>query len=226
MLLGLAIGLALVHWPVTTRQGINGQVFVRRIPLWVKVAEFLVRDHHYRNLARTITASAEGPQEKVLAIFEWTRTHLRHQPPELPMVDDHVYSIIVRGYGTSDQFADVFTTLCTSAGIPGTIDRVSEPSGDHLYLAMVQLNGSWYPLDPYRGVYFQHEDGRLVSLEELIKDPSLLVTTRCGVPVPEVEYEQFIHLGLEEGFRSLRPANQIPWKRLWQELVRGFRIIS
>jgi len=217
------IGLILAQWPVTARQGINGQVFVRRIPLWVKVAEFLVRDHHYRNLARTITASAEGPQEKVLAIFEWTRTHLRHQPPDLPIVDDHVYSIIVRGYGTSDQFADVFTTLCAYAGIPATMDRVSEPSGDRLYLAMVRLNDRWYPLDPYHGVYFQHEDGRLVSLEELIKDPRLLAITQRGVPAAEVEYGKFIRSGLGESFHALRPASQMPWTRLWQELVRGFQ---
>lgn len=219
--LGGAWGVA--WWPTSISQGINGAISEIRLPLWVKATEFVVRDYHYRRLARQITRRLASPQEKALAIVEWTRAHLRPQPRELPTVDDHVYSIIVRGYGTSDQFADVVSTLCAYAGIPAMMNKLSAPGGDRLYVTLVQVDGRWCPLDPYHGVLFQHEDGRLASLEELTRDPGVLASTRRGPADPWIDYGKFIRPGLEVSTRSPRPYNHMPWTRVWQEMTRGFR---
>ena len=219
----LAVGLLGLAWlPVTTRQGIDGKVSRIRLPLWVKTAEFLVRDYHYRRLAQTITGRAGTPQEKVLVIFEWVRSNLRPQPRELRVVDDHIYTIIVRGYGTPDQFADVMATLCAYAGVPAMRRLVAGSSGRRLNVTMVRIDGRWCPFDPYRGVFFQHPDGRFVSLEELINDPRLLVTSRRGSPEDSVDYGVFIRPGLGVNFNSPRPYNQMPWIRLWQMLAQRF----
>ncbi len=217
LLLGAAIGLA--WWPVVTRQGINGVVMSRRVPLWVKATRFVTRDSQCRRLAHAITKKVSGDQEKVMAIFEWTRAHLRHQPAELPIMDDHIYSIIERGYGIADQYADVFTTLCAYAGVPATMVKLSHPLDGKLYLAAVKLERRWCLLDPYRGVYFQHPDGRMVSIDELIRQPELLTATQRGAGTPPVNYGRFIHPGLDINVSSLRPYEQMPWSRLWREIV-------
>ena len=52
-----------------------------------------------------------------MEIFIWTCENIRKQPDGLPVIDDHVWHIIIRGYGEPDQSSDVFTTLCNYAGI-------------------------------------------------------------------------------------------------------------
>src|SRR5439155_1421733 len=58
-LVGAAVSLAIIAWlPVTTRQGINFEVAVRQVPLYLKVFEFLDRNTQYRQLATEITHGA------------------------------------------------------------------------------------------------------------------------------------------------------------------------
>ena len=218
----LAAGLCGIAawWPVTTRQGVNGQVAVIRLPLWVKTAEFLIRDYHDRRLAHEIVRGVAHDQEKVMALLAWTRAALHPQPPDLPVVDDHVYSIIVRGYGAPDQFADVLATLCVYAGIPAVRNRVTSAQGRRsLSLTLVRVEGRWCPIDPYHGVYFQHPDGRLLSWPELAEDPVLVRSAYRGPVAPPVEYGQFIRPGISLSVESPRPSNQIPWVRVWQEIT-------
>jgi hypothetical protein len=56
-------------------------------------------------------------QQKAKAIFEWKIKHIVKQPPQLPVIDDHPWHIIVRGYGMADQMADVFAVLSNYAGL-------------------------------------------------------------------------------------------------------------
>ena len=211
MLLCGAVGLGLAQWPLTTRQGINGTVFTTAIPLWVKGAEFLIRDHHQRRLAREISAGATTPQEKVMTIFHWTHRHIRPQPRSWPVIDDHVYAVIVRGYGTADQSADVLTTLCAYAGIPATLMKLEDAAGQRLYLGVVRLNGRWCPLDPYHGVYFQDSAGALLSIEELANAPSRLVVGRRGALEPAIDYAKFIRAGMPfQPPRVIRPYAHMP----------------
>lgn len=238
-LLALVAFGALSWWPVTTRQGIDFVVTVQRIPLWVKTSEFLARDYRYRQLAdRIVQGSVRGSdQQKTMAIFHWTLSHLRHQPEGWPVVDDHVYSIIVRGYGTNDQFADVFTTLCAYAGVPATLVKLVSADRAIWYMGGVRLDGQWCVFDPYWGVYFEHPGGRPVSLQELIDDPVLLRTTQRGpgvgllrastppAPIPvsggaeaPVDYAKFVRAGVSLAPQAIRPHAHMPWMRLLQEL--------
>ena len=217
------IGLTgLASWPVTTRQGINGVVSAQRIPLWVKASEFLARDYHYRQLVRRLLQGQEraSDQRKVMVLFRWTASQLRHQPKGWLVVDDHVYSIIVRGYGTADQFADVFTTLCTYAGVPATLVKLMSADRAIRYMGSVRLAGEWCLFDPYWGVYFEHPDGRPVSWRELAGHPALLDSTRHGPSEAPVDEAAFIQGGVSLDSQAIRPYAQMPWMRLLQEFRR------
>lgn len=135
--------------PVSTRQGINYEVTSRQMPLYVKAAAFIHRDFEYRDLSRRITNGIEGHRERIEAIYGWTLKNIREIPPGFPIVDDHIWDIIVRRYGASDQMADVFTTLASYAGYEAFWDnlRSEKTGGGLLTLAFVKVGKKWYAFD-------------------------------------------------------------------------------
>lgn len=83
------LGLALSSWLVlssraTTRQGVNFRVQALEIPLYLKLLDFFVRDRHYGEIAERITKGVKGDEEKVQAVFEWTRKHILPIPAGMP----------------------------------------------------------------------------------------------------------------------------------------------
>ena len=46
-------------------------------------------------------------KKKTLKIFIWTHKNIRKAPEGLPVIDDHVWHTIIRGYGINDQSSDV-----------------------------------------------------------------------------------------------------------------------
>jgi hypothetical protein len=115
--IGLAALIAVANVPTTTYQGVNFVVSARTLPAYVKALDFADRDANYKGLARQIAGRAvlrRGAAARCLRLDarEYPRHALR-----IPVVDDHVWHIIIRGYGEDDQKADVFTTLLTYAGM-------------------------------------------------------------------------------------------------------------
>ncbi len=76
--------------PVSTSQGINYEVSVHQVPLYLKTFDFLYRSRHYQILAHETSGSASTETERVLAIFDWTQRHVRQTPPGWTVVDDHI----------------------------------------------------------------------------------------------------------------------------------------
>ena len=133
LLIGIALLTAMIvllNIKVTTRQGVNYQVHTIRIPLYLKILDFMDRHYNYKQLVQRIIKNEHDKQERVMKIFSWTYHNIRKQPEELPVVDDHVWHIIVRGYGVSDQSCDVFATLCNYTGIDAFFHSFKEEGKD------------------------------------------------------------------------------------------------
>lgn len=141
--------------PTTTRQGVNGVLFVKKIPLYVKVCGFLYRDDHYRTLAHNVTYGIKGDRDKVMAIYDWSIKNIRIPPKGFPIIDDHIWDIIVRGYGVDDQKADVFTTLASYAGYKAFWEKLClEKTSESLVISFVKINNTWCMFDVYNGKCF------------------------------------------------------------------------
>ncbi|MBI4343009.1 MAG: hypothetical protein HY599_06550 [Candidatus Omnitrophica bacterium] len=201
---------------LTTRQGVNFQVTAAPLPAYVKAIDFLHRDAHYYLLAREITRGlpagrrAAADRDRALAVFRWTQEHLRPTPEGWPVVDDHILHIIIRGHGVADQYADVFTTLSTYAGVPAFWQPIREPaSGRTLILSYAKVDGRWAVFDVFHGVVFSRPSGELISAEELAADPALADVASGSLP-----YRQLL-----TGYRApvvprpLRAELQMPWPR-------------
>lgn len=154
----------ILNTEVTTRQGINYKVNTIKIPLYLKLLDFLDRHYNYIQLLGRIVSPNDSAQEKVLKIFSWVCANIQEQPANLSVVDDHVWHIIVRGYGVADQFSDVFTTLCNYAGCPAYYLYIgAEDGSSKTIFAFVNIGGKWCIFDPYNGVYFVDESGNLTD---------------------------------------------------------------
>lgn len=210
--------------PATTKQGVDYHVTTSRVPVSIKLMEFLVRDHAYRRAASALTQGLQEDEARALAAFQWTREHIRKTPPGWPVVDDHILHIMIRGYGEGDQMADVFTTLSAYAGVPAFWQSVrsSDPDQGLIVLSFVQVEGEWTVWDVERGVIFRDEQGRLAGLRALVDDPGLMIHSGALDPALARFYQPFLETGLRSVTIPLapRPYAQMPWPRLLFELKR------
>ena len=222
-LLVLAGCWGLLHWPVHTRQGVDYQLVERTIPLYVKLGRFLYRDLEYRVLVREITRGIAGEEGKALALYDWVRTHVHHGIPKgMPVVDDHVWHIIVRGYGTPDQLADVLATLCAYGGLPADVVGLGPPGRRPVHaVTMVRIGGAWHPLDPYYGVVVRSGPQRVASREEILANLQLVRAAAPALAVDGIDYAQLYQwLPAMKPNADLRPYRHQPLLRAWYELRR------
>ena len=221
--LGLvAAGVGVVTAPATTKQGVNFAVSTRTLPQYVKAWDFLDRHFHYHLLARDITHGLRGDEERVLAVYRWTRDHIRPTPPDWTVVDDHILHIIIRGHGLSDQMADVFTTLSTYAGVPA-FWTVARPKGQRRtqVISLARVEGRWVVFDVGHDVVFRNRHGRLATLEEMAADPELVRTTAGDLQPGGIPYEEYLAAALPLTIPDpLRAEMQMPWPRIRYEASR------
>lgn len=205
---------------VNTRQGINYKVYSIKIPLYLKALDFFDRYYNYRRLVDEIIKGVGSDEEKMMKIFEWTHNNIRKAPKELPLVDDHIWYTIVRGYGAEDQFQDVFTTLCNFAGIDAFFGAVyTKDKSSKIIFSFVRIKKKWHVLDAYRGVYFKDNQGSLANIED---------KNRCSVislaDKPDIDYTLYLENLPAIGEIGLNRANiQSPVKRLLYEIKKRMR---
>lgn len=218
----LSAGLLVIfNIPVTSQQGINYAVKSVQMPLYIKIIEFLDRDYHYKELVKKICQGCGGDEDKVLALFEWTHQNIKTNiPQDWPIVDDHVWHVIVRGYGVRDQLSNVFTTLCNYAGVDAffkwvyTVDRKSR-----MPFSFVKIEGRWSIFDPYHGNYFKNKDGRFADIEQMRAGNSWSIESLDG----KVDIDYVIYLKNLPSIKNvgLNRANiQSPLNRMLFELKK------
>lgn len=222
-LLTLAILLIMLNVNVYTRRGVNYQWSSVKIPLYLKVLDFFDRHYNYKALAGRITAGAGDKEGAVMKIFRWTFDNIKENPESLPIVDDHTWHIIIRGYGVEDQYCDVFTTLCNYAGFRSFYLLLNDrDSGHRIPLSLVEIKGEAYIFDPYRGVYFEGEGGKLAGIKLLRSGGGREM--RISEKRAGVNYSQFFAALSAARFTELRRANiQSPLKRLIYQFRRLMR---
>jgi hypothetical protein len=206
--------------PVTTRQGVDYVVTTHRLPLYLKALDFVDRDLNYRALARRVTAGEATEAGRMLALLAWTRANVRDQPFGFPVIDDHVWHIIVRGYGVDEQKADVFATLATYAGLPAYWINL-KAGRERLPVALVRVGDRWRVLDVANGLVFRNRRGELATAEEIAVDHAP-VATAAGTRVYRGQaYGEFFRgFGLPAPPAVLRAEKQMPWPRLSYEAKR------
>ena len=138
------------------------------------------------------------------------------------MVDDHILNIIIRGYGLSDQRADVFATLVTYAGVPSFWRNVKAPgTRDGVILTFARVDGRWVVLDVANGLMFRNERGELASAEDFAANHATLPAAARSLMTGSTPYSRvFTQLRMPPIPRLLRAELQMPWPRVWDQTKR------
>jgi hypothetical protein len=216
---------ATLFMPVETRQGVDFQVTMYEVPLYAKTLDFLHRDINYERLVGRLVDSESSAEAKALGLFEWTRENIRDTPPGFPVVDDHIWNIIVRGYGEDDQKADVFTTLATYAGAPAFWTSGGKLS-DNLVLSYVWLEDDWRVFDVENGIVFRNPDGELAGTEDLVNDSRIVALAAGELTYRSRPYHSyFANYNPPAAPYTLRAELQMPMKRVWLPLMERMGIV-
>jgi hypothetical protein len=215
--------LAVANVPVVTKQGVNFDVSEHRLPLYLKAFEFLDRNAQYRQLADEITRGASSDQARLQAVFDWTARRIQPAPETWPVVDDHILNIIIRGYGTSDQRADVFATLVTYAGVPAFWRKVrAAGTGNGAILTFVRVDGRWVVVDVANGFVFRNQRGELATAEDFAANRAVLPTAAQSIVIHSTPYSAIVNqLRTPPIPRPLRAELQMPWPRVWDQTRRA-----
>lgn len=164
------------NYRVSYYQGINYRVRIVKIPLYVKIIDFISRDYHYKETLKGIISGLEPEEEKVFKLFRWSHENIRPIPANFPVIDDHVWHIIIRGYGASDQVSDVFTTLCNYAKVEAFFTWVRSKGGEKkIPLSFIKIKDKWFVFDPYYGIYFGDNKGSPIDIGTIKSGAYLIV---------------------------------------------------
>jgi hypothetical protein len=217
--------IALLNKEVTMLQGVDYKVSRMTLPLYLKVLNFYDRHLNYKWLAKRITGHLETREDKILRLFHWTYETIKRQPESLPVMDSHVWDVYVRGYGGSDNFHDLFTTLCNYIGTDAFFTPLYiKDTSEHAKLSFVRIKRGWVMFDPYDGIYFRNNRGGLATIEEINEDWHIVnLANRART---KATYEQYLVENLpkieERGSSLLRANTQSPINRLRFQLHRWF----
>ncbi len=213
------IGMAFLNINVTTRQGVNYVVYTKKIPLYLKILDFYDRHYNYAWLVGRVVGAQKDKAKKTMQLLKWTTENIAKQPKELKVIDDHVWHIIVRGYGVDDQLQDVFCTLCNYAGVDAFFDKVR---GDNRIttLSFVRLNGEWHVFDAASGTYFLNKDGGIASIKDLSEKDWHPVNIKENAATGDYQdfFNNLIHIDYDN-WKYSRSSLQTPLTRL----IFGFR---
>jgi hypothetical protein len=177
---------------VTSRHGGDYNISVIELPLYLKVINFYNRHFNYQWLAQRITGHLTTKEEKVFRLFEWTHQTILRQPENLPIMDGHVWDVYVRGYGVSDNFHDLFSTLCNYAGADAFFRKLyKKDHAAYINFTFVRVDRGWAVFNPYNGTYFINKSGDWATIDE-IKNQYWTLGRLTGVDIPESYYQPFI----------------------------------
>lgn len=166
---------------VSTKQGVNYQVHQIRLPLYLKILDFVDRHYNYKNLVSNILGDTKDGNDKTIKIFNWITSNVRKNPKELPVIDDHPLNILIRGYGVRDQFEDIFTILCTYARMQAFTRMFKNISGEVYFISFVKIKEKWCPLSAFAGVY-PVKNGVIASVDDILVDRKLLLPFESSLP--------------------------------------------
>ena len=213
----------LLNMKVTTGQGINFKVSRIELPLYLKLLNFYDRHFNYKWLTRKITGHLKTKEEKIFRLFQWTHETIRQQPDDLPIMDDHVWNVYVRGYGMSDNFHDLFTTLCNYAGADGFFLPIYiENFTKKIYLSFISIERGWVVFDPYHGIYFEDKTGSWATTSA-IKKQNWKTAKLKPSDISESYYKPYLEVLPEIKKIGFKRANtQSPFNRLQLQLNNWF----
>ena len=207
---------------VTTSIGIDYKVSKLDLPLYLKLINFYDRHLNLKWLENRITEKSITNKDKTLKLFKWTHHTINRQPKSLPVMDGHVWNVYIRRYGVSDNFHDLFTTLCNYAGIESFFETIYIKSKtEKMNFSYVLTDRGWTIFDPFNGVYFQTLSGENWATTKDIKANNWKVERISGSSISKEAYLPYMtKLQNKNSLKHTRGRIQSPISRIVYQIKK------
>ena len=210
----IVIALAAVavwNFPLTYHIGIDSVVSEHKIPFYAKACGFLYRDWVYRDIVRDIIGAEKDPVKKALVIMNWVSSNImRGVPKGIKTVDDHPLNIIIRRYGSDDQIQDIFTILCSYAGMKsGMAKCFNSDKTSFMVFSLVMAGDRWLIFDAIANKYFLNRKGGIADIEDYAKGDLVISEKDRELYGEYLEYLKHIDTS-----NFTRAEEQMPFRRI------------
>ena len=217
-ILGILLLGIIAYWPVQTRVGVDYEWSESSIHFYEKATNFFSRHFQAKHLVSNLLKKIDYPEDQLQLLFAWSRDHVRSTPPGFPVIDDHVWHIIVRGYGATDQRTEAFALLASYAGFPATVTAMEIPGTDGgVIVALVKIGQLLHVFDVEHGFVFLDEHGQLIDAARLATAPEVVSSITNGIEIAGRPYEHYVPSLLNRDLTFNRMELQKPWPRLKHE---------
>lgn len=188
---------------ITTTQkiGINYKVFEYQIPLYLKLYNFYGRHINYKFQVNQIVknTNSNNDLDKLLAITKWLRNNVQKIPSGVDVIDSHPFTIIERRLGVQDNFADALSVLLVYGGIDSFLWYQIKNKA----ITFFKINSSWSVIDPYYGVIFLNNNGKVATISEIHKKDWKIAT----LDLKPVDENSFISI-FGNDFSNIKQAQE------------------
>jgi hypothetical protein len=207
--------LAVSFIPADTKQGVDESLHIQRIPLAVKAVRFYGRHLELNQMLAEATADETDPERRLLRLLAWTQRMVRPQPPDRPVLDDHISHIVHRQYGTDGQRAEVFTALAYYDGHEARWAHYTPPGAtQRIVLSFVKSGPDWWVFDVTNGGWFETPAGHIAAIQDFHHPASLRPRGAASAMLDGLPYlAYFQDLDRVHARSFSRAPGQTPWHR-------------
>ena len=93
--------------------GINYEIYEYKIPVYVKLFDFMQRHFNYKYIVYDINKDYKDDKNKVINLSKWIFKNIKKftSSDNIDIVDHHPLTILERRLGKKDQFSDILSVL-------------------------------------------------------------------------------------------------------------------
>jgi len=143
---------------------VNNNVIEYKIPLYLKILNFLNRHYNYKYIVKGINDKKQNKEEIVINISKWVHQNIKKIPIGVDYIDSDPLSTATRRLGQQYQFSELLSVFMIYSNIDSYFFN------NHIHqLTFFKINNYWSVIDPYYGIYFINENETFASIEDLKK---------------------------------------------------------
>lgn len=179
ILSSLVIFFVLIMRVETERRiSINYEVSEYKIPIYLKLLDFMNRHYNYKHLAKNINNKNSTDKDKIINSTNWVIANIEkiNLNQNIDIVDHHPITIVERRLGIDEQFSDILSVLLVYSNIDSFFKIIKLDNVDSYYpLTFFKIYNYWSIVDPQNGIFFLDENNNFINIDNLKKQKFNLV---------------------------------------------------
>jgi hypothetical protein len=188
-------------------------------------------------ILETATSDASSDEETAVALWRFVSQNRIHDWPPHSGEEafDPVKLMSVYGYGFCSHAAKALAILANQAGLES---RIRHAKGQHV-ICEILIDGRWAMFDPDGEVFYRFDDGRIASVDEISKNPEIILTARSPLysfsklqdifsnhHLITIPFEKFGNFTPHRIFPALRPGEEMVFSRQKRGLFFASRYLE